>query len=217
MEENQRNMQNINGKEINMILSRNWPKQFPLFYFDLNIIPQHLQKYVIETFFSWIFMVATYLLNWIICFFCQRGYSLEESYDFVFLVSSFHLFIMMPLFLFFFHFEIYKIFLFELDSKSYTRIRVVVFIMLAFDTMSFMGSTNAGTCGTLNIISLLNDHLFLTAFFALIVYFMLMIIFFLHFRFLLRMYCLFNKYDVPFTMIDSLSEKVMIKILEKTQ
>ena len=106
----------IKNSEIQLFISSNWPKQFPLFYFKIDEVPNQYQKFVKETLVDSVFQLFTYLINWIICFFCRRESAMNDQKNPIFIIASLNFFILVPIIFSFFHFEVYQHLSFKLTN-----------------------------------------------------------------------------------------------------
>lgn len=206
----------LKDSEIQFFILHNWPKQFPLFYFKIDEVPFKHQKFVQETLFDSIFQAFTYLLNWILCFFCRRESAMSSSKDPVFLIASFNFFILIPIIFSFFHFEIYQILSFKLTNSSFVSIFLITIIILIHDFVSMMGNESTGTCGVLYFISLSLDGMFFRSFLSLIVFILLGLTFLLHLKFFMRIFYFFKGCKIPFSQFDAITERVFTLILSYT-
>lgn len=215
-DEHLQNANNLDYSEIRFFISQNWPKRFPLFYFNLHEVPYQHQKFVQETFVDSIFQGLTYIINWIVCFLCRRDSAMNESRDPIFIISSFNLFILFPIVFSFFHFEIYQILLFNLTRDSILSILLITFIILFLDFFSLMGNESTGTCGICFFISLALDKMYFRSFLSLFVFILFCITFILHFKFLMRIVYFIKGRNIPFSQFEKITEQAYTFLISHT-
>lgn len=132
----------------------NWPRFYPIVYFNIEDIPENLRVFVRESFFCWFCMLGTFGLNWIVTLsLLSTKADIVTSPGSKIALSSLYLFMIVPLALDVDNLAIYRALRKPVNTLTYVKIFLFLIITMIFELFQFIGSQNSGSVGLICTIS----------------------------------------------------------------
>jgi len=133
----------------------NWPKCYPVVYFNINDVPERQRPYVHQALFAWLLMAIAFFCNWIGCL-CLIKVSDDsiESPGSKIALSSLYLFILMPLALDLDAMSVYRALQGAPMTFPFLKIFAALSISGIFELVMFLGLNDSGSVGLISTIDL---------------------------------------------------------------
>jgi hypothetical protein len=163
----------------------NWPRFYPVVFFDIHDVPEPLQRFVSEAMFGWCCMAVAFTLNFTGCLSLLRAGDAADSPGSKIALSALYLFLIVPIALDLNALTVYR----TLQEPHAGRLRYIkLFIFLSictlFQCVLALGLESSGSCGLLTMLNLfLTGHLWI-GFLAALVTLFLFVSTFVHFKLL---------------------------------
>jgi len=157
----------------------NWPKFYPMFYYNIEEVPENLRGFVHDAFFSYFFMVITYLINWIGTLCLLRIEDTIDSPGSKIALSSLYLFVIIPLLFDFDTIAVYKVLSTNASTFQYIKLFLALGLTCIFETILALGLESSGSLGLISSIELLSKkHISIGVFGIIITMFLFICVFF---------------------------------------
>jgi hypothetical protein len=161
----------------------NWPKIYPIVYFDIKEVPEALQSFVNLGMFGWCCMVVSFSLNFITCLTLLRAGDAADSPGSKIALSALYLFLLVPISLDLNALAVYRD-LKSASTRAWSFAKLFIFLGLttAYQALLTLGLESSGSCGLVAMVNLMiNGHGFI-GFLSLLVTAGLALSTFVHFR-----------------------------------